>query len=65
MKFSWRFLFSNVYSKVNLPTYSLPPSHNRIRFKSEYEIEDLSRPIYLKSYEVKEEISENEEPSKS
>jgi hypothetical protein len=51
--------------KVNLPTYSIPPSRNRIRFKSEYEIEDMSRPIYLKSYENKEEISDNEEQSKT
>lgn len=50
---------------MNLPTYALPPSQNRIRFKSEYDMEDMSRPIYLKSYEVKETISDDQEPSKS
>ncbi len=60
--FYYLFIF---YFKINLPTYSLPPSHNRIRFKSEYEIEDMSRPIYLKSYETKEEISDNEEQNKT
>ncbi|CAF1028305.1 unnamed protein product [Adineta ricciae] len=58
--------YKNPYPRlVNLPTYSLPPSHNRIRYKSEYEVEDMSRPIYLKSYEIKEETSDNEEPSKT
>lgn len=47
---------------MNLPTYSLPPSQNRIRFKSEYEIEEMSRPIYLKSYEVKETIPDDQKP---
>ncbi|CAF1189232.1 unnamed protein product [Rotaria sp. Silwood1] len=57
--------YKNPYPRlVNLPTYSLPPSHNRIRFKSEYETEDMSRPIYLKSYEHKEEIFNSEEQSK-
>jgi hypothetical protein len=65
MKIFQKKYYFHVYLKVNLPTYSLPPSHNRIRFKSEYEIEDISRPIYLKSYEVKEEISNDEQPSKS
>ncbi len=58
-------LLTYVCFKIHLPTYSLPPSHNRIRFKSEYEIEDISRPIYLKSYETKEEISDSEEQSKT
>lgn len=63
IKFS---LFNSIlcFLKVNLPTYSLPPNHNRIRFKSEYEAEDMSRPIYLKSFEVKEETYDHEEPSK-
>ncbi|CAF0951037.1 unnamed protein product [Adineta steineri] len=58
--------YKNPYPRpVNLPTYSLPPNHNRIRFKSEYEIEDISRPIYLKSYETKEDIPDNEEQLKT
>ncbi len=65
MKIFFSFLIYWLYLKVNLPTYSLPPSHQRIRFKSEYEIEDMSRPIYLKSYEIKEEISDSEEQSKT
>ena len=55
------FSFGPYHFKVNLPTYSLPPSHNRIRFRSEYEIEEMSRPIYLKSYEVKEEVPAEQE----
>ncbi|UJR20418.1 hypothetical protein I4U23_023549 [Adineta vaga] len=58
--------YNNPYPRpVNLPTYSIPPSHNRIRYKSEYEVEEMSRPIYLKSYETKEELVDNEEQSKT
>ncbi|CAF1304918.1 unnamed protein product [Rotaria magnacalcarata] len=58
--------YRNPYPRlVNLPTYSLPPNRNRIRFKSEYETEDMSRPIYLKSFETKEETLDNDEQFKS